>query len=134
MKARRIVVASRDPAVLDLFRQAVPRETADIVIVDTATGMLLEQFEADYHLGVMDLDVPCGDNAAMVAVVRRLRPKLPLIVLSSDPSIEFGSRIVQEGVAYYDVKPVDPATLRHILEAYLTREMGSQASGKDHHR
>jgi len=48
-----------------------------------------------------------------------MRPRLPVIVLSGDHSVEAGRQILQHGVFYYFLKPLDLEELDQIVRLAL---------------
>ncbi len=121
MTRRRVLIGSTEPTVVTLLGELVQQRGLEWDAVETSADLLLQLLESDYELVVLDLDLPCAGDAKMVGVLRRIRPKIPLVVLSSNPSVELGGRVVQEGVAYYSVKPVAKETLQEVLDALLAQ-------------
>ncbi|MFQ5649300.1 MAG: response regulator [bacterium] len=83
--------------------------------VDNEADLLLELLEHDYGVVIYSLESSQLDGLKMVKIIRRIRPKIPLVVISNDPSTELGGRVLQEGVIYYAMKPVNLLTLRETI-------------------
>ncbi|MFQ5705977.1 MAG: response regulator [bacterium] len=79
--------------------------------------LLLEILDREYDLVIYDLESSNKDGLKLIKIMRRIRPKVPLLVISSDPSKKLGGKVLQEGVTYYSVKPIEPAGFK---EAVLT--------------
>ncbi len=77
--------------------------------------LLLEILKTDYPLAIYDLGISHVNGLKTVQIIRRIRPKLSLVVLSIDPSRKLGGQLLQEGVAYYDFKPINPAAFCRIV-------------------
>ncbi|MFQ5771343.1 MAG: response regulator [bacterium] len=73
--------------------------------------LLLEVLERDYGVIIYDLEISKLDGLKMVKILRKIRPKVSLVIISNDPSKELGGKILQEGVAYYAVKPMNPEAI-----------------------
>lgn len=104
-----------------MFAELGQKKGFECDVTSTSADLLYQLLQTDYEMVVVDLDLPCAGDAKMVGVVRRMRPKVPVVVLSSDASVELGGRILQEGVAYYSVKPAAKETLGNVLDAILAR-------------
>jgi FixJ family two-component response regulator len=119
MAERRVLIGSHDQAVVALFDELGEEIGYESEVTESASDLLLQLLDKDYAMAILDLDLPCGGGAKMVAVIRRVRPKVPVVVLSSDPSVEVGSQVVQEGVAYYCLKPVAKEPLKEVVTSLL---------------
>jgi DNA-binding NtrC family response regulator len=73
--------------------------------------LLLEVLENDYNLIIFDLEISKLNGLKTVKILRKIRPKVSLVVISGDPSKELGGKILQEGVAYYAIKPINPEAI-----------------------
>ncbi len=83
--------------------------------------LLLEVLEKDYDVIIFDLGISKLDGLKMVKILRKIRPKVALVVISSDPSKELGGKILQEGVAYYGVKPINPEVIGEAIQNVLQK-------------
>lgn len=87
--------------------------------VDDEADLLLALLEKEYRVVIYDLENSNLDCVKMVRIIRRLRPKIPLLAISNDPSRELGGRILQEGVAYYAVKPIEASFVSEAIVAAM---------------
>ncbi|MFQ5770456.1 MAG: response regulator [bacterium] len=83
--------------------------------------LLLEMLERDYHVIIYDLEISKLDGLKMVKILRKIRPKVALVVISRNPSKELGGKILQEGVAYYGVKPINPEAIKEAVLSALKK-------------
>jgi len=90
-------------------------EDIDVTRVESEGPFLLELLEQDYDAALLDLEHSKLGGLNAVRITRRIRPKLPLLVLSHDASKTLGGQVLQEGVAYYEIKPVDPTAIKNAL-------------------
>ncbi|MFQ5824788.1 MAG: response regulator [bacterium] len=81
--------------------------------------LLLEVLERDYDVIIYDLEISRFNGLKMVKILRKIRPKVSLVVISNNPSKEMGGRILQEGVAYYAVKPINHEAIKEAVLAAL---------------
>ena len=82
-----------------------------------------------------------GAGFDLIPVVKRLNRTLPIIVTSSDDSLETASRVREQGVLFYAIKPLDMHEIEsvviptlnhsrtHSLTHSLTRCKDPQAAG-----
>lgn len=85
-----------------------------------AAAWLLELLQDDFAVAVLDCEWQDPDSLAWIELARRLRPKLPLIVIH-DPRLDdvTGARFCEEKVFYFCPRPVDRDLLCQVLQAAL---------------
>lgn len=62
-----------------------------------------------------------GAGFDLIPVVKRLNRTLPIIVTSSDDSLETASRVREQGVLFYAIKPLDMHEIESVLKNALAR-------------
>jgi DNA-binding NtrC family response regulator len=70
-------------------------------------------------LAVLDHLLPDGSGAELVARLRSVDERVPLVMLTGHGSIDLAVRAVKEGAAHFLTKPVELATLLVVLERTL---------------
>ncbi|MFQ5602447.1 MAG: response regulator [bacterium] len=81
--------------------------------------LLLEVLDRDYDVIVYDLDISDFNGLKMVRIIRKIRRKVSLMVISKNPSNELGGKVLQEGIAFHAVKPIDLAEVEEALFTLL---------------
>lgn len=66
----------------------------------------------DCDVLVIDLDINCKNTIDLIPQIRKSNPKLPVIVISGDSSIELARKIRMEGIYFYSIKPLDVPEMR----------------------
>ncbi|MFQ5751049.1 MAG: response regulator [bacterium] len=110
-----ILIASRDDACRNKLLKIFTGKGLSVHSVWEDTDLLIEVLERDYDLIIYDLELSDLNGFKMVKIIRKMRPKLALFVVSGNPSKELGGKILQEGVAYYALKPIDPNAIKEAL-------------------
>lgn len=90
--------------------------------VSEDADLLLEVLEKDFDIIIYDLEIANLDGVKMVKILRKIRPKVALVVISNDPSTELGGKILQEGVAYYAVKPINPEAVKGAVLSAVSKK------------
>ncbi len=124
MNRQRIVVVEDEPAirrgVVDVLR------ASGYEVVEAADGACGQ--EEAVRLGVslvlLDLMLPRKDGLEVLGEVRRLRPTLPVIVLTARGSEDDRVRGLTMGADDYVVKPFSARELLARVEAVLRRALG----------
>lgn len=92
---------------------------AELVILSNHIDLLLFLLEHDCLAAIYGLESPSEVGLKVVQILRRIRPKLPLIVISDEATREVGGKILQEGVNYYALKPISPEQFHQVMTTVL---------------
>ncbi len=91
------------------------------IAVGRGSDALLSIAENNISLVILDTSIQDPSGPKTVEILRKMRPRLPVIVLSGDPSVETGRDILQHGVFYYFLKPLELEELDQIVKFALVR-------------
>ena len=104
----------------------MPNSCADCIakVLKENYEALLSVLEEEIDVIVLDAD---GEKlktvTTTVKIIEKCRPKIPIVVATSDHSIASGAEILREGIFYYLMKPLVAAEFEEIIErALLKRE------------
>ena len=114
-----IIIGSKDEGLRDLAVAALEPVHFDVQSVDRSSDLLLSILRHDFDLLIIDIDLAEIDGVRTLAIVKGMRPKLPVVFVSGDPSLETGRSVTQHGVNYYAVKPVDSEELSAVVHGVL---------------
>lgn len=70
---------------------------------------------------ITDVRMPFMDGLALASLVRRAMPWVHIIVLSGHDEFEYAQRSVSIGVDAYLLKPIDPDSLKKVLQDTIAR-------------
>jgi len=115
-----VLLVEPDLASLGLVERVLSPLPAAVVVVATDVGPgvdLARQHEPD--LVLLDLDLP---DMGAATVLERLgsdpaTARIPVVVLSTDPSLAEGRELVRRGLAGHLAKPLDERALRALVDA-----------------
>ncbi len=113
---KRILVASRDEAVVELLFSIAEEGGYGCEIV--AQGGDLWKKAGQAGVVVLDLDFQ-EEGFRFLESLRRSRPGLPVVVLSSDSSLEMGRRVLEHRVFYYLLKPVSRSEMTQVVTSAM---------------
>jgi DNA-binding NarL/FixJ family response regulator len=82
--------------------------------------VLLAAAEDRCELAIIDLAIREPAGAETVEIVRKMRPRLAVIVLSDDNSVETGRQVLQLSPFYYLLKPLNQEELGQLVELALS--------------
>ena len=116
---RKIVIATPEPSAGQELFERFSRQSYQVATVERGGDVLLAVAEENIALVVMDILIQEPSGTKTVEILRKMRPRLPVIVLSGDTSVEMGRQILQYGVLYYFVKPLNLEELDQIVRIAL---------------
>lgn len=101
---------------------AICEEVASEIHMLTHVETEIEDFllaiqENDYVAIIFDLDMKGIEAVKTIRLIRRMRPKIPLIVIATKLNKNIGGQILNEGVFHIIVSPPTKISLRTALEA-----------------
>ncbi len=114
----RIIVGSTDKGLCELIVTAL-EPTFAVQSVDRSSDLLLNILKRDFALLIIDMDLAEIDGARTLEIVKSTRPKLPIVFITDDPSVETGRSVMQHGVNYYAIKPVDAEEVTAVVHGVL---------------
>lgn len=115
----KILIACQDDACRNQLLELLSKTSLSIHSVWEDTDLLLELLERDYRVIIYDLEFSTFNGLKMVKIIRKIRPKIALIVISKNSDKELGGKILQEGVVYYGVKPINPNAVKEAISSIL---------------
>ena len=92
--------------------------------VATAQDAQAKHAEDTFHAVVLDLGLPDRDGMKLLAAMRAVEPKLPVLILTARDAIEHRLKGLHEGADDYMVKPFDLRELAARLHALVRRTQG----------
>jgi len=118
----KILLACNDDACRNKLLELFEGKSLTIQSVWNEPDLLLEILDTDYDAIIYDLELSDFDGVKMVRIIRRIRPKVALIVISTQSSTHFGGKVLQEGVAYFAVKPINHNAVYVALQKALNNK------------
>ena len=96
------------------------------VCVSETSDLLLEAIDRQVELAIIDTNILGLPIAKALQILKKCRPRVPVIVVSDDYSVATGSSITGHGVFYYTYKPLDMSSFKEIIESALKKRAKEQ--------
>ena len=120
----KILLATRDHAFEKSLADVLHPCQYPMLVVRSCREALEYLLDNEIDLVVIDPDLGALDGVDTIELVKKLCPRLPVIVVSEDDSYETSARIAKAGVYFSMAKPID----RKITEE-LMRSVGKRVNG-----
>ncbi|MFQ5865869.1 MAG: response regulator [bacterium] len=115
MNKKTVLIASDDIAVTDCINDILDEDNFFPIYSNRASQVLLKLIDIKLDLLILDIDLSGMSGLEIIPIIRKVRPNVPLIVLSSDNSFETGQEVASFGIWLYLLKPIDKDKLECFL-------------------
>lgn len=117
---RKVLIVAPESLIRQQILSRVAAQACRTVTAETGSDALLTVVEHDVALIILDLSIAEPSGSKTIEILRKIRPRLPVVVLSDDRSLEAGRQVLQHGVFYYLLTPFDIDELDQIVRIALT--------------
>ena len=90
-----VVIATEDPVVINKISSILLQHNYSIEIEKSTTKSILKILEKEIEFLILDIDYPQNSNMDLIDIIRKMRPRLPIVVLSTNDSIETIRKLAQ---------------------------------------
>jgi two-component system, NtrC family, nitrogen regulation response regulator GlnG len=104
-RSRVVVVATSDRGMEDALRAKLGEKQLQVHVVRRNNEAILEILDRDIDLLIIDVDMSGCVGVDILPVVRRLRPRLPVVLISEDFTHRIRKMAAEQGVTYQSQKP-----------------------------
>jgi DNA-binding NtrC family response regulator len=101
--------------------------------VGDSGDLLLKILDKDIDLAIIDENIAGMAGSKLIKIIKKSRPRIPLIIISSGNSKEELARVLEQGVFYFLIKPINGKELKEAVDSGLKLKgsgIGYQVSGK----
>src|SRR5256885_1648152 len=115
----RILFVDDDPGLSEVVELLLTGEGYAVVCASSVKAGLERLRRTRIDLVITDLRLPDGTGLDAIAAIRRLRPELPIIMITSYSSIESAIGALRAGAVDYIIKPFDNDEFVHSVARAL---------------
>jgi two-component system nitrogen regulation response regulator GlnG len=119
MPAGTILVADDDSAIRTVLNQALGRAGYDVRTTGTAAGLWRWVSAGDGNLVITDVVLPDESGFDLIPRIKRIRPDLPIVVMSAQNTILTAITAAERGAFDYLPKPFDLKELTAVVQRAL---------------
>jgi two-component system nitrogen regulation response regulator GlnG len=119
MPAGTILIADDDAAIRTVLHQALGRAGYDVRTTSTAAGLWRWVSQGEGNLVITDVVLPDESGFNLIPRIKRVRPELPVIVMSAQNTILTAITAAERGAYDYLPKPFDLKELTALVQRAL---------------
>ncbi len=130
MRNRKVILlAGADDGARRAMEEVLRAAGHDVAVAEVGSQAVKVALDRNPAVAIIDLDLAELSGLAVIEILQRVRPHLPLVVLAGDASMEVGRRVLEMGVFYFLVKPIDAGEVQAAVESALAarRDQGAVA-------
>jgi len=116
-----VIVASRDRDFRDQITQILQDHSHRVVSTDQSSQLIDQILKDSFDLIVTDVDLSGMDGVESLPILRRLRPKVPIVMVSEELPPQRSQQIAREGAFYHFHKPLYDYDFLQVVEAIAKR-------------
>ncbi|MGD8326545.1 MAG: nitrogen regulation protein NR(I) [Sphingomonadales bacterium] len=131
-KIRTILVADDDAAIRTVVSQALSRAGFNVRTTGTASGLWQWVNEGEGDVVVTDVVMPDENGLELIPRIQKLRPNLPIIVMSAQNTLATAVRATEVGAYEYLPKPFNIKELQDVVQAACNAGRGQGTSQTSH--
>jgi two-component system nitrogen regulation response regulator GlnG len=130
-----ILIADDDSAIRTVLNQALGRAGYNVRTTGTAAGLWRWVSAGDGNLVITDVVLPDENGFDLIPRIKRLRPDLPIVVMSAQNTILTAITAAERGAFDYLPKPFDLKELTSVVQRALaqpqkSRDVSAEAEGE----
>ncbi|HNR66836.1 MAG TPA: response regulator [bacterium] len=112
-----VLIASNDPEIRTALSERFRGETFNIRFALHSLDVLAQVIERETDILVLDLDMHGHVGIDVLPVIRKIRPRLPIVVISDDFTNRIRKIAAEQGMTYQAFKPKTRAEVGAIFTA-----------------
>ncbi|NOY57869.1 MAG: response regulator [Calditrichaeota bacterium] len=112
-----IVIASDDPEVANVIVNILGKKNYFMLITNSKLQALWKLLNQELRCLIYDFELESDSNITFINIIKSVRPRLPIIVLSPDNSPEMIKQLTEAGIFYYALKPLIKDEMEQLIDA-----------------
>lgn len=109
------VLVSTDRDLFARYSNFMMAENYILMCADSLIDAAITIMEKKIDILIVDIDIIGVDSLKMIYIINQIKPRLPILVITSDNSIESNRRLLEHGVQYIELKPINDYNLMNVI-------------------
>jgi excisionase family DNA binding protein/PAS domain S-box-containing protein len=122
-KHARVVIMDADEVMVKQLVPALTREGYKVDVVEQTSKLFEKIKNEQVDVLILSVDGRCAKGYELIPTIKKINRFLPIIATSADDSIEMATRVREQGVFFYAIKPLDTDELKLALRNACSRTM-----------
>ncbi|UCG90836.1 MAG: sigma-54-dependent Fis family transcriptional regulator [candidate division WOR-3 bacterium] len=122
MPRSRILVVDDEEIMRSSLSDWLIEDGYDVLAVEDGFHALERVKQEEWDLAVVDLKMPKMDGLEVLKKMNKIKPKLPVIIITAYATIDSAVMAIKEGAADYIVKPFNPEEISIVIAKLVERQ------------
>jgi two-component system nitrogen regulation response regulator GlnG len=114
---KNVVIGTMDFAVIQALGRRFTSTQYDVRFIQKGVDIITEILDHDIDMLILDLELAGIMGAELLPVVRKLRPRLPIILITDDYTGRIRQLAAEQGITFQAFKPMSDSNTDAILTA-----------------
>jgi DNA-binding NtrC family response regulator len=112
-----VIIATNNARTINELSLVLSERDYTPIIEDSSIRSLLKILDQEVSFVLVDVDSLGQSSLDLMCAIKKTRPRIPIITLSHDMSIETIRQYAQLGIFYCAINPVQPEEINQVLDA-----------------
>ena len=113
-----VVVLSKDEEMITKLKNIFIENSFLISIMNSAFKCISKILRTNISLIIIDFEFAGDTTIELIWIIKKIRPRLPIFVVSNDNSVITLRKIVQAGIFSYAIKPIRSHEIRELIQVF----------------
>ncbi len=114
---RTVIFVTQDPILKQEISHILVQFDYSVIFVESAIKSLLKILEQKIEFFILDIETMKNYNLDYIKILKKIRPRMPIIIICSDTSIQTLRQFAELGIFYCILKPVKKSEIEQIILA-----------------
>jgi len=125
-KHARIVIMDSDEEMLKRLTKSFGEEGYKVETAEQTSKMLEKIKNEKVDILILAVDSFDATGYELIPIIKKMNGLLPIIAISADDSIEMATKVREQGVFFYAIKPLDMKEMKLVLKNAFERRVTRQ--------
>ena len=112
-----VLVATSDGNIQTKILEVLDKKKYTTVVANNCKQTLEKILHQEFDAVILDPELNILDGSDSIELIKKMRPKIHMIVFSDDSSYETGVKIAKAGVYFRLLKPVDEQVTTELIDS-----------------
>jgi len=114
-----ILIADDDKFIRDYLGGALRRESYNIRVVESGSAATKMVLKKKFDVLILDIHMAGISGLETIPLIKKIRPDLPIIVITGNTSEEMERKVRTQGIFYYFIKPFEIEEMKQVIKSAL---------------
>jgi len=110
------LIVTKEYALSSQLKKTLSAADYAVIAVDSLLQSVVEIIDNQIDVYIADIDYIDQTSLKFIHIISSIRPRLPIIIITSDNSIDSNRQLFKNGVYYIELKPINESNLSNVFK------------------